>query len=180
MAMAYLAQYPVSPGLHYRTSSTPLICSQSMRAAWSPRNSAHAASSGNARGSSSTTGRVRGRSSSPLGNTPISRSSRGTAQRHHVAVLRRQRPDTAEIRTDAPCSPCFNAVSISDIVVRALKSLYNTNGDCSTPSPGDPGSPHSPLTDGDVQLRGVCATRIGAYCGRPCVDGEAYTVRADL
>lgn len=35
MAMAYLAQYPVSPGQHWRTSSTPLIFSQATGVAWS-------------------------------------------------------------------------------------------------------------------------------------------------
>ena len=180
MAMAYLAQYPVSPGLHYRTSSTPLICSQSMSAAWSPRNSAHAASSGNARGSSSTTGRVRGRSSGPSGQ--YSRLLKFAP--HSLAAprcrLRRQRPDSTQLCEGAPGSPCSNPVSISDIVVRALKSLSSTNSNGSTPNPGSPGSPHSPLTDGDIQRRGVCAARVGAHCGRPCVDGEAYMVRADL
>ena len=48
----------------------------------------------------------------------------------------------------APGSPGPNAVSISDMGVRAFKGLYNTNGATST----NPGSPHSPLVDGTTVI----------------------------
>ena len=39
--------------------------------------------------------RLRGNPPAPLGNTPVSRSARRTAQRRHTALPRRQRPDIA-------------------------------------------------------------------------------------
>ena len=88
----------------------------------------------------------------PLGNTPVSRSSRCTTQRHHVAVLRRQRPDIVPCVRVHQAALVLNAVSIADIVVRALKNLYSTNGNGPTPGPDSPGSPHSPFTDGDLSV----------------------------
>ena len=32
--------------------------------------------------------------------------------------------------------------------------------------------------DSHVRRRGICAAHAGVYCGRPCVDREAYMVRA--
>ena len=66
------------------------------------------------------------------------------------------------VRTGAPGSPSPNSVSISDMDVRVLKSLYsnnsnsNGNGNGATSNPGTPGSTHSPLAaDGTTAIFSV-------------------------
>ena len=153
MAMAYLAQYPESPRQHWRTSSMPLICSQATEAAWSHEIALTQRAVEMLEDLQARVDASEGDSPAPLGNTPVSRSSRRTAQRHHVAVCAgngQTAPSCVRVRQAAPVLTRYQSAISS--CGRSRASLVPT-AMARHPTPVALGrlTPHSPMATLNVE-----------------------------
>ena len=89
--------------------------------------------------------KLKSKSQLPAQNSRLTSTHTTSAEPRPTSAL-------AFAKDGAPSSPCPNAVSISDMDVRALKIFYSNDA---TPSSSTPRSQYSPLADGTSAIFSV-------------------------